>query len=173
MSSASRAPSQAVDAAPGQPAGSVEELRTTVYQLFAAERRLRSRDHSRPGELTHAQLRSVMALGREPEMTAGQLAKSAELTPGTVTAILDQLEAANIVERRRSTEDRRVYYVTLTPQGRELRERKLSAWQSLWETGLSRFSDRELRSAAKIIQELTGIFDTVANAIEPAPADSE
>lgn len=171
MSRASHAPDPAVTSA--EAAQNVEELRTAVYQLFAAERRLRSRDHSRPGELTHAQLRSVMALGREPEMTAGQLAKSAELTPGTVTAILDQLEAANIVERRRSTKDRRVYHVTLTPEGRELRERKLSAWQSLWEAGLSRFSDQELQSASEIIQEVTGIFETVANAIAPAPPDSE
>jgi MarR family transcriptional regulator, organic hydroperoxide resistance regulator len=173
MSSASGPSGRSADPALAEAAGTVEELRTALYQLFAAERRLRSRDHSRPGELTHAQLRSVMALGREHEMTAGQLAKSAELTPGTVTAILDQLEAANIVERRRSTEDRRVYYVTLTPLGRELRERKLSVWQSLWETGLSRFSDQELQSATEIIHEATGIFDTVANAIEPASADSE
>jgi MarR family transcriptional regulator, organic hydroperoxide resistance regulator len=173
MSSASGATGRTVDPAVAEAAGTVEELRTALYQLFAAERRLRSRDHSRPGELTHAQLRSVMALGREREMTAGQLAKSAELTPGTVTAMLDQLESANIVERRRSTEDRRVCYVTLTPQGRELRERKLGAWQSLWEAGLSRFSDQQLQSAAEIIHEITGIFDTVADAIEPAPADSE
>jgi MarR family transcriptional regulator, organic hydroperoxide resistance regulator len=162
-----------VDPAAGEAdaAGTVEELRNALYQLLAAERRLRSRDHSRPGELTHAQLRSIMALGREREMTAGQLAKSAELTPGTVTAILDQLEAANIVERRRSTDDRRVCYVALTPEGWELRERKLSTWQSLWDERLSRFSDEQLRSAAEIVHEITAVFDTVANAIAP-PADS-
>jgi MarR family transcriptional regulator, organic hydroperoxide resistance regulator len=167
----SRAADPAATATPADAAHTVEELRTALNQLFAAERRLRSRDHSRAGELTHAQMRSIIALGREGEMAAGQLARSAELTPGTVTAILDQLEAANIVERRRSTEDRRVCYVALTAHGWELRERKLSAWQSLWEERLSRFSDQELQSAAEIIHEVTAVFDTVANAIAP-PASS-
>ena len=34
-----------------EPAGQVEELRTAVNHLLAADRRLRGRDHSRPGEL--------------------------------------------------------------------------------------------------------------------------
>ena len=88
--------------------GTIDELRTALNQLTAADRRLRGRDHSRPGELTFAQIRTIAALGREHEMTAGQLAKSAEMTPAAITAIVDQLEATNIVERRRSTEDRRV-----------------------------------------------------------------
>ena len=64
-------------------------------------------------------------------------------------------------------------YVALTPQGRELRERKLSAWQSLWQERLARFGDEELRAAAEIIHEITGIFDTTANAIAPASPDAE
>jgi DNA-binding MarR family transcriptional regulator len=149
-----------------EPAGKVENLRAAVNQLFASERRLRGRDHSRPGELTFAQLRTIAALGREHEMTAGQLAKSAELTPATVTAILDQLEDAEIVERRRSTEDRRVCNVALTPRGWQLLERKLAAWQSLWAEGLSEFDDKELEIAARIVTRVTGILDGVSSTLE-------
>jgi MarR family transcriptional regulator, organic hydroperoxide resistance regulator len=151
-----------------EPAAKLEEFRTALNQLLAADRRLRGRDHSRPGELTFAQIRTIAALGRESEMTAGQLAKSAELTPATVTSILDQLEAANIVERRRSTEDRRVCNVALTKEGSQLRERKLSAWQELWTERLSGFSDREIDAATGIVQEITGILDTAANRLGPA-----
>jgi hypothetical protein len=72
----------------------VEELRLALAHMSGAERRLRGRDQSRPGELTVAQIRSLAALGREREMTAGQLARSADLNPATVTAMLDHLEAA-------------------------------------------------------------------------------
>ena len=105
-------------------------------------------------------------------MTAGQLAKSAELTPATITAILDQLEAANIVERRRSTEDRRVCNVALTPEGWELLERKLAVWHGLWAERLSGFSDKEIATAAAILHEVTGILDTVASSLDPAEAKS-
>ena len=128
-----------------EPTGQVEEFRTALNHLLAADRRLRGRDHSRPGELTFAQIRTIAALGRENEMTAGQLAKSAELTPAAITSILDQLEAANIVERRRSTEDRRVCNVALTPEGWELLERKLAVWHGLWAERLSRSATRTSR----------------------------
>ena len=151
-----------------EPTTNVDELRTALNQLLAADRRLRGRDHSRPGELTFAQIRTIAALGRENEMTAGQLAKSAELTQAAITSILDQLEAANIVERRRGTEDRRVCNVALTPEGWQLLERKLSVWHGLWAERLSRFSDEEIETAAAILHEVTGILDTVASSLDPA-----
>ncbi len=155
-----------------EPTTRTDELRVALNHLLAADRRLRGRDHSRPGELTFAQLRTIAALGREREMTAGQLAKSAELTPATVTSILDQLESANIVERRRSTEDRRVCNVALTPEGWELLERKLSVWNGLWSDRLSGFSDKEIQTAAAILHEVTGILDTVASSLDSAEHDS-
>jgi DNA-binding MarR family transcriptional regulator len=155
-----------------EPTTRTDELRVALNHLLAADRRLRGRDHSRPGELTFAQLRTIAALGREREMTAGQLAKSAELTPATVTSILDQLENANIVERRRSTEDRRVCNVALTPEGWELLERKLSVWNGLWADRLSGFSDKEIATAGAILHEVTGILDTVASSLDSAEHDS-
>jgi MarR family transcriptional regulator, organic hydroperoxide resistance regulator len=156
-----------------EPAGQVEDFRTAVNQLLAADRRLRGRDHSRPGELTFAQIRTIAALGREREMTAGQLAKSAELTPATITSILDQLESANIVERRRSTEDRRVCNVALTPEGWELLERKLAVWNGLWAERLSAFSDKDIATAAAILHEVTGILDSVSSSLDPAQPKPE
>ncbi len=157
---------------------SVEGLRSALGHMFGAERRLRSRDQSRPGELTYGQLRSLAALGREREMTAGQLAKSADLTPATVTVMLDQLEAANIVQRHRSTEDRRVCNISLTPEGWELLEHKLAHWQAEWEQRLSGFSDRELAAAVQIIVQVTDMYNAAlppvhvrrAEEIEPAAA---
>lgn len=138
---------------------SIESLRSAMGQMFSAERRLRSRDHARPGELTFGQLRSIAALGREREMTAGELAKSADLTPASVTVMLDQLEAANIVQRHRSTEDRRVCNISLTSEGWELLNTKLAHWQAVWDERLSGFTDAELDAAARIIAEVTEMYN--------------
>ena len=159
--------SQTASSAP-ESAGNLEEFRTAINRLLAADRRLRGRDHSRPGELTFAQIRTIAALGRGREMTAGQLAKSAELTPATITSILDQLEEANIVERRRSAEDRRVCNVALTPEGWKLLERKLEVWHGLWAERLAGFSDEEIATASAILHEVTGILDAVASSLDPA-----
>jgi len=139
----------------------IEDLRAAVSELLGAERRLRSRDHNRPGELTQAQLRALAALGREHEMTAGQLARSADLNPATVTALLDLLEEAEIVQRHRSTEDRRVCNVSLTPAGRQLLDRKLTYWYSLWDERFADLPDSDLQATARVLSEIAGLYDAL------------
>jgi DNA-binding MarR family transcriptional regulator len=155
------------------PRASIESLRSAMGQMFGAERRLRGRDHSRPGELSYSQLRSIAALGREREMTAGELAKSADLTPASVTVMVDQLEAANIVRRHRSTEDRRVCNISLTPEGWELLERKLAHWQAVWDERLSGFTDRELEAAVGIIAEVTEIYNAALTPGQPPSTSAQ
>jgi DNA-binding MarR family transcriptional regulator len=115
-------------------------------------------------------MRTIAALGREREMTAGQLAKSADLTPATVTAILDQLETAGIVERRRSTSDRRVCNVSLTTAGWELLERKLAAFHALWAERLSEFSDEELETAIRVVGRAADVLETLGRRLDGTDA---
>jgi DNA-binding MarR family transcriptional regulator len=162
-------PAQAPVAPAENPAGRrplVEDLHCAVSELLGTERRLRGRDHNRAGALTHAQLRVLAALGREQELTAGQLARRADLNPASITAMLDHLEASGILERRRSTEDRRVYNVSLTPDGRRLLERKLAYWQSLWDEQLAEVDDRDLEAAGRVIHRLAGIYRTLCERLD-------
>jgi DNA-binding MarR family transcriptional regulator len=73
--------------------------------------------------------------------------------------MVDQLEAANIVRRHRSTEDRRVCNISLTREGWELLERRLAHWQAVWDERLSGFIDRELDAAVRIIAEVTEMYN--------------
>lgn len=171
MSAVSEAAAPA--SAPGDRRATVERLRAALTHMFGAERRLRGRDHSRPGELTFGQLRTIAALGRQPEMTAGQLARSADLTPATVTVILDQLEAAHIIQRHRSTTDRRVCNVSLTPEGWELLERKLASWNGIWEVRLAEFDDQDLATAVAVVQRITGLLDDVNTKLHVTTSDTE
>jgi DNA-binding MarR family transcriptional regulator len=157
---------------PGEPTTDrrpeIEELRSAVARMSGAERRLRGRDHSRPGELTVAQVRALAALGREREMTAGELARSADLNPATVTAMLDHLEAAGIVQRHRSTTDRRVCDVSLTDTGWKLLERKLAGWQLRWEEKLVDVSDGDLATAARVMDQVADLYDEFCQRLDSA-----
>src|SRR5438067_5004841 len=51
-------------------------------------------------------------------LTAGHLAEQAGLTTGAVTTVLDRLEAAGYVVRRRDTADRRRVLVEITDEAR-------------------------------------------------------
>jgi DNA-binding MarR family transcriptional regulator len=140
----------------------IEDLRLALYYLLGAERRLRSRDHNRPGELTNSQLRLIAALGREHEMTAGQLARQADLTPAGATASLDRLEAADIIVRRRSLDDRRVCNVTLTPHGLEVLSAKVAEWQARWERQFAEFTVHDIAAAVRVLGQITVLLDALA-----------
>jgi len=53
------------------------------------------------------------------EKTPKEIAAFTGLTSGSVTSMLDRLERAGLVERSRSTEDRRVVLVSLSPKSHE------------------------------------------------------
>jgi MarR family transcriptional regulator, organic hydroperoxide resistance regulator len=137
---------------------SVRRLYDALRHTSAAERRLRTSSHG-PGELTFPQVRALAALAREEQLTAGELARSAELRPATVTALLDQFEDAGILRRTRSTEDRRVYMVSLTDAGRELVQRRYRAWQEHWNRRLDGISDEDLETAARVLDEVAALYD--------------
>jgi DNA-binding MarR family transcriptional regulator len=160
-------------ATPGHPLQSAREALTELHASLrstsAAERRLASYDRG-PGELTYPQVRALAALAREQELSAGELARSAGLTPATITGLLDQLESAGVVRRTRSTQDRRVCNVSLTDAGRELLESRYRAWQDYWERRLEPISDDDLRTAARVLDAIAALYD---DAVDELGFDSE
>jgi DNA-binding MarR family transcriptional regulator len=136
-----------------------DDLRQAFGDLLGAERRLRSRDPQRPGGLSYAQVRALVTLADEDAVTAGQLARLAGLTPGSVTTMLDHLEEKQIVERRRSESDRRVVVVSLTPRGRELVAEKRARWHRRWNEACADLSDEQVRGAAEVMRRMTRMFD--------------
>lgn len=67
--------------------------------------------------LTHAGWQVLLALG-EGGLTQREVAERCYVTSATVTGVVDTLERDGLVERERSTEDRRVVRVRLTGEGR-------------------------------------------------------
>jgi DNA-binding MarR family transcriptional regulator len=142
-----------------RPTRTLDELRMAMGELFGAERRLRGREQQQPRDLTHSQLRALIVLDKSVEVTAGELAKSADLNPASVTAMLAQLETNGIVERRRGSQDRRVCIVSLTDKGRRIVEEKRANWQALWEAHLGDLSEQELAAALRVMRTMTALLD--------------
>jgi DNA-binding MarR family transcriptional regulator len=58
-------------------------------------------------------------LGQKDALTASELGKRTGLDSATLTGILDRLETAGLMERKRHPDDRRAILVCLTNKGRE------------------------------------------------------
>lgn len=146
-------------------------FRRTVRSLM----RLRGRDtHLAAGQLTHAQCELLFELEEHGELSAGELACAARLTPATVTQMLDHLAAGGHVERARLERDRRVVVSRLTPRGREAIEAKREKWQGRWEQALVDVDVEELRAATRVLTRLQAVFeDDVATAVPAAERVAE
>jgi DNA-binding MarR family transcriptional regulator len=77
----------------------------------AADRRLE------PKGITHAQWAALFMLQRSRASTVAELARETQSDPGAMTRLLDRLEAKGFCRRQRSTDDRRVVRIELTPEG--------------------------------------------------------
>lgn len=77
----------------------------------AAEKRLE------PQGITHAQWGPLFVLLRSGASTVAELARQLQTDPGAMTRLLDRLESKGFCRRERSTDDRRVVNIVLTPEG--------------------------------------------------------
>jgi len=71
-----------------------------------------------PQGLTSAQWVPLLKLHMGHASTVAELARGCQLDTGAMTRLLDRLEAKGLVARVRSSEDRRVVNIELTPDGR-------------------------------------------------------
>lgn len=80
---------------------------------------VRSREIARLTGLTLPQLIVLQSVETLGEVTTQAISRDASMSPPTVVAVLDKLEAKGMVVRYRSTLDRRVVHTRLTEAGRD------------------------------------------------------
>ena len=116
-----------------------EEVLVSLRQIIRAID-LYSKKLSKESGLTGPQLllmRSIKELG---DVTIRQLSNHTNMSPATATTILDRLERNGLVERIRSTTDKRKVHAHLTEKGSTLLS---SAPLPLQESFINKFQDLE------------------------------
>ena len=147
-------------AAPAAAAPQLIELGRAFRRVSRTLNRLRGRDtHLGGQELSHAQFELLIELDERGELSAGELAAAAMLTPATVTQMLDHLASCGHVERTRSETDRRVVVSRLTPDGRRRIRARREEWKGRWEQALSDVPVEDLRAATRVLERLGAMFE--------------
>jgi DNA-binding MarR family transcriptional regulator len=143
--------------------GAAEQVARSFKRAMAAVRRLRGRETHRPGELTDAQYGMLFCLRDQAQMSVRDLAYAAELSPASVTEMLDGLATAGLVDRQRSDRDRRVVHTSLTDRGRGLVEERRARFEPRFRAALEPFSEDELVVAAAVLERLRDLFEEIAD----------
>ncbi len=143
----------------------IAELGRAFKHVFRSLARLRGREtHLTGGQLGHAQYELLFEFYEHGELSAGQLAAAAQLSPASVTQMLEHLALSGYVERARLECDRRVVVSRLTARGRREIEAKRTRWQSRWEHALADVDGAELRAATRVLARLSAVFEDDATA---------
>ncbi|MEW6982635.1 MarR family winged helix-turn-helix transcriptional regulator [Colwelliaceae bacterium 6471] len=93
-----------------------EELLVSIRKVIRAID-LHSKQLNKSSGLTGPQLLIMQEISKHSGVTASQIAKTINLSAATVTNILDRLESKTLIERVRSSEDKRRVSLYLSEQG--------------------------------------------------------
>jgi DNA-binding MarR family transcriptional regulator len=104
-----------------------------------------------------------MELFDRGELSVGELAEAAQLTPATVTGMLEHLVAGGHVARRNSRQDRRVVVCALTDDGRREVKAFREAKQARWQSALADVPVDDLQAASRVLGRIGEIFEEASN----------
>ena len=96
--------------------------------------------------VTYEQWGVLLMVLKQRGDTAAALARELECDTGSMTRMIDRLEAKDLIVRTRSTDDRRIVRLELTATGKRLAERLVAAMATVLNRHLAGFSKDELET---------------------------
>lgn len=130
-----------------------------VGRILNLGRRLETRATRalKPFELDYSELDVLATLRRGGvpfRLAPTELARTALITAGAMTACLTRLEKRDLIARTRDAHDRRRHWVVLTPQGKRLVDRAIDERFREAEEALSGLGPQERRQLAHLLARL-------------------
>ena len=115
--------------------------------------------HVRTLGLTESQFDVIATLGNTQGMTCKQLGERTLITKGTLTGVLDRMEARGLISRRPDSDDARRAHIALTAKGEALFGDVFPAHMKHLERAFSRANERELNDLRLRLSELREAFE--------------
>lgn len=143
-----------------------EQALVALRQILRATE-LNARALARRSGLTPSQLIILQLIARTPDATPGAIARAASLTQATVTALIDRLERAGFVRRRRDLADRRRVFVDVTEQGRAALAATPDTLQDRFESRFAALADWEQSMLIAALERVAYLLN--AEEIDAAP----
>lgn len=132
------------------------EVLVFMRQLRAVEQRVRlisKRMRSSQGVTGSEQL-VLRMIGRNPGVSAGELARLLHLSASTLTDVIERLVQRKLLVRTTDARDRRRDMLDLTAAGRRVDRPRTGTVEAQFERALAKLSPREITTASGVLQTL-------------------
>lgn len=120
-----------------------------------------SKRQFRRSGLTMPQLMALRAIAAADvrEVTAAYLSPRVQLSAATITGVLDRLERAGLIARKRTSSDRRKVCLSVTPKGRKELERLAVSFQDRFAAKLADLKDVDRKGVLKSLETLNSLIE--------------
>ena len=125
-----------------------------AYQAFASYDASGYRD----ADLTVPQADVLFTLGNTDGLTLGEIGQKTLITKGTLTGVIDRLEAKGLVDRVACSNDRRCTRARLTHKGRSVFEKEFPRQIAYLKTRFDKLTASEQRQALQSLRKLRALF---------------
>ena len=105
--------------------------------------------------LTITQLHYLHSIKEHPSVTASELAALFHVQKPTVTNILSRLIKQGYVDRTQSGDDRRIFYLSLSPLGQQLLQLENNGYAAFAQTSVQKLSVTEQQQLAHLLTKMT------------------
>jgi MarR family transcriptional regulator, organic hydroperoxide resistance regulator len=140
---------------------SIDRIVETAIYLQTESRRLAKEQCARHG-ITATQLNVLKLLDTVGDLSLSELSRQIAATNSAVTGIVDRMVAAKLVAREQSADDRRVWKIRLSPDGRAVAKKlDVAPWEIL-QRALMTLPPTELE---QLIKTLLKIVDNVQDQV--------
>ncbi|MEI6389117.1 MAG: MarR family transcriptional regulator [Spirochaetota bacterium] len=113
--------------------------------------------------LTMPQITAIRLVAHSGSLTMSQICAEMNASPSTVAGIIDRLEAAGILERERSLEDRRVINVHLAAAGSEKAQFARQAMDTCFSKAFESIAEAELADIERGLDIVLNAFRGVGS----------
>lgn len=147
--------------------GHIDRIVETAIYLQAESRRLAREECAKHG-ITATQLNVLKLLQAVGDLSLSELSRRMAAKNSTITGIIDRMAGAGLVTREQSAEDRRVWIIRMTDEGRAMsRSIDVAPWDLL-RSALGALPPGELES---LIKTLTKVAAHVEDAVAGTEGD--
>ena len=132
----------------------VDPILEAIIYLYTESRRI-TKEYARRANLTGPQLTVIKMLEGIGDLSLSELSEKIRAQNSTVTGIIDRMEREGLVVRERSTEDRRVVKIRLTPKGMDLARDVPVEPMVIFRSALLALSKDEMQDLLKILLKVS------------------
>ena len=140
--------------------GTYETLNEVLVSLFRDVNDIEQKAiiTSEFGDLTNNDMHVIEAIGIDEPKNMSTIARALSVTVGTLTISMNSLVKKGYVDRQRSSEDRRVVYISLSEKGVKAYYHHKKFHEQMIDSVVKELTEEELEALVKALTKLNSWF---------------